>query len=106
MSELWIPLLPFAVFFALFMLSRLLPRRNCPDCHEPLPAIQSPFTKTKRQWVEGGFVCLNCGCEADLSGRKVAGGTTARRGPMVVSAVLLILAAVPAVVLLAALLQH
>ena len=73
MSELWLPLLPFAILWLLMF--GLAPGKPCPDCGEILPQVQSPFTKTKRQWIEGGYLCRNCGCEADYAGRKVVAGT-------------------------------
>ena len=47
----------------------------CPDCGTPLRPFQSPFTKTRRQWLKGGYLCTTCGCEMDISGRKVAVGS-------------------------------
>jgi hypothetical protein len=106
MSDLWIPLLPFALFFAwlLFFATRRV--RLCPDCHAPLPAIQSPWTKTKRQWIEGGYVCRNCGCEADVTGKKVPAGTAPRRQSVIAAVVLPALAVIPALILLAIILQR
>jgi hypothetical protein len=46
-------------------------QQHCPDCGTPLPRVQSPFTKTRRQWLQGGYLCPNCGCETDLAGQKV-----------------------------------
>lgn len=68
----WMSQLPFAVFFACLFLRR---RRPCPDCGHLLPVFQSPATKTRRQWIEGGFLCPDCGCETDMSGTKVPAGT-------------------------------
>jgi len=73
-SPFVIALAPFFVF-AVVLLVFGMRRVNCPDCGTRLPNFQSPFTKTRRQWLEGGFLCLNCGCETDLSGRKVGDGT-------------------------------
>lgn len=72
----WLPLLPFALFFVFLFLVRS--RKSCPDCGSPLPSFQSPRTKTKRQWLEGGFLCVHCGCESDVSGVKVLAGTPPR----------------------------
>ena len=47
---------------------------QCPDCGARLSGFQSPFTKTRRQWLEGGYLCRRCGCEVDLSGHKVEDG--------------------------------
>ncbi len=67
------PLIPFLFFFAfLFLLGR---GKTCPACHRPMPTLQSPFTKTRRQWLVGGYRCSNCGCETDLKGRQVAAST-------------------------------
>jgi len=71
----WLPLLPFAIFFAWLFFTALRHRKPCPDRAHPLPSFQSPLTKTKRQWIEGGHICGHCGCEADYSGVKVATGT-------------------------------
>ena len=72
MIDLWIPLFPFVVFFAWLFIFGMGRQKLCPDCNKPLPRIQSPFTKTKHQWIEGGFICSNCGCESDINGTKVA----------------------------------
>jgi hypothetical protein len=73
----WLPLLPFAIFFAWLFFTAVRLRKPCPDCGHSLPSIQSPLTKTKRQWIEGGHICGHCGCETDYSGTKVATGTPA-----------------------------
>ena len=72
-SPVLIALAPFAVFFVvlLFFGTR---RVNCPECGARLSNFQSPFTKTRRQWLEGGYLCRRCGCEVDLSGHKVEDG--------------------------------
>jgi hypothetical protein len=72
MFEFWLPLLPF-LFVLLFM--GAFRSRQCPDCGNPLPTLQSPFSKTRRQWTEGGYVCPVCGCESDAAGRKIMPGT-------------------------------
>ena len=92
----WVVFLPF--FICLFVFNWR--RRDCPDCGRPLPHFQSPFTKTRRQWVEGGFQCRDCGCETDLAGRKVAPGTVPRPGWLVRSVLLLLPPVVVAAVLL------
>jgi hypothetical protein len=106
MNDLWIPLLPFAVFFAWLFFSGMRRCKVCPDCDKPLPRIQSPFTKTWRQWVEGGYVCQNCGCEADIAGRKVPAGTAPQRRSIIIGIGLLTLSVVPAIVLLTMLCQR
>ena len=70
MFDAFWPLLVFVPFFVL-MLVQALRRRHCPECGERLPAFQSPFTKTERQWAFGGWVCRACGCEVDVQGRPV-----------------------------------
>jgi hypothetical protein len=95
----FMPLLMFVPFFV-FLFAFGLRRRDCPDCGRPLPLIQSPFTKTRRQWAEGGYLCQNCGCETDLAGEKVAPRTGPRPGWIVRSVLLVIPAAVAGVVLL------
>jgi len=76
MSSIWIPFLLFAPFFAwLFFFGA---RRNCPDCGEPLSRFVSPLKKTRRHWVEGGYICGKCDCDVDLVGRKVPAGTAPR----------------------------
>lgn len=73
LSTFW-PVLAFAPFFLLLILhgSR---RRSCTACGGPLFGFQSPLTKLRRQWIEGGYLCQRCGCESDLSGVRVAPGT-------------------------------
>jgi hypothetical protein len=105
MNELWIPLFPFAVFFAWLFFFGMGRGKSCPDCAKALPLFQSPFTKTKRQWVEGGYVCQNCGCEVDIAGAKVAAGTAPQRRSIIIGIGLLMLAVVPAFVLLIMLFQ-
>tara|TARA_R110002111_G_scaffold262875_1_gene342545 strand:+ start:115456 stop:115800 length:345 start_codon:yes stop_codon:yes gene_type:complete len=74
MNEFWIylnVLLPFLVMISLWSLFGMGRSKICPNCNTPFPQFQSPFTKTKRQWMVGGYRCLNCGCETDLAGKKV-----------------------------------
>ncbi len=73
----FMPLLMFVPFF-LFLFMFGLRRPDCPDCGRPLPLLQSPFTKTRRQWAEGGYLCSNCGCETDRAGQKVPPGSGGR----------------------------
>lgn len=105
MSSLWITLVPFAGFFVWLFLFGFRQRRACPDCRQPLSFLQSPFTKTRRQWWEGGYLCPNCGCEADMAGRKVVPGTAPSRRSIVTGIGLLMLATAPAIILVAILLQ-
>lgn len=106
MNTVWIILFPFAVFFVWLLFFGLGRGKACPDCNRPLSPLQSPFTKTKRQWVEGGYVCQNCGCETDRAGKKVPAGTAPSRRSLIVGVGLLTLAAIPAVVLLTMLLRR
>ena len=52
----------------IFIATRNCPA-SCPECQYPMSRFQSPFTKTRRQWLNGGFQCARCHCEIDLSGR-------------------------------------
>jgi len=105
MNNFWIPLLPFIVFFAWFFLA-MARRKPCPGCNKPMPPFQSPFTKTKRQWWEGGYVCQHCGCEADIAGNQVPAGSAPKRRSIITGVALLTLAFVPAVILLSVLLYR
>ena len=74
MDTMLIAFLPFVFFFVVFLLMRR--GVKCPECGADLPAFQSPFTKTRRGWMVGGFTCSRCGCEADSSGQKVAANSS------------------------------
>lgn len=81
-SLMFAGLLPFAFFFAIFfgiLLTNAMRGQTCPNCGQWLPGVVSPFRKTKRQWIEGGYVCTNCGCEMDVAGRRYATVSTAPR---------------------------
>ncbi len=107
MQGLWISIaFPFGLFFAWLFFIGMRRQKSCPDCNEPLPRFQSPFSKTWRQWMEGGSVCQNCGCEADFGGRKVKAGTPPRPRSIFIGIGLLALAGVPAIVLLIMLLKR
>lgn len=107
MNDLRLVLFPFALFFAgLFVFVLMRRPKTCPDCNKPLPRTQSPFTVTKRQWFEGGYLCPSCGCETDIAGTKVPSGTPPQRWSIVRAIGLLTLAIVPAVLLLALLFQQ
>ena len=74
MNDPWLSvlvgILPFVVVFVPFYLWLMFGRRyNCPDCGTPLPLFG--WRHTKRQWLEGGWICPNCGIDVDSSGRKV-----------------------------------
>ena len=100
----WLPLLPLVLFFAFFLFG-MRRRKSCPECGNPLPSFQSPLTKTKRQWLEGGFLCYHCGCESDISGNKVPSGTSPRLRSIFMGIASVALAVVLAVVMLVVLLQ-
>lgn len=77
-------LIPVVLFFALFLVVLLIRRPGtCPECGDALPKFQSPLTKTRRQWLAGGYVCQRCGCETNLAGRKVTVDSHAARFPIV-----------------------
>ena len=101
----YLPLLPFAIFFA-WLLFGMQSRVPCPDCGQVLSGIQSPLTKTKRQWIEGGFHCTHCGCESDVSGNKVVIGAPPKHRSVYIEIALFALVAVPAVVMFAMLLRY
>lgn len=100
----WLPLLPFAIFFAWLFFTAFRHRKPCPDCAHLLPSLQPPLAKTKRQWIEGGFICNHCGCETDYSGTKVASGTPPRSRSIVLGVFLLAIAALPAIAMICILL--
>ena len=79
MNGVLIPLLPFVAFFVWLFLIGMRRRKICPNCEQPLPIFCSPFTKTKRQWWEGGYVCRNRRCEADITGKEVSAGSAPQR---------------------------
>src|SRR5262245_30973173 len=70
-----IVLAPFAVFFVALALGVFGRRRACPDCGALLPVLCSPFAKSRRMWLEGGYICRSCGCEPNVAGRKVTVST-------------------------------
>ena len=101
-GSLWLSVLigvmPFALGFGLLLW--LWSRLACPGCGTRAPLLISPFAKTRRQWVEGGWTCAACGTDADVRGRKVAPGVGPRPGWLVRSALLLVPPAAVAAVLL------
>ena len=99
-----LPLLYFAIFFV-WLFFNMQSRQPCPECGKVLSGIQSPLTKTKRQWIEGGFHCTNCGCESDISGDKVVTGTAPKAQSIYLGIALVTFAAVPAIVMFAVLLR-
>lgn len=68
-------LAPFAVFFVALMIGVFARRQICPECGNPLPRFVSPAIKTRRQWLEGGTTCPDCGIDVDVTGRKVDGSS-------------------------------
>lgn len=96
----WLVLLPFAIFFVWLLVTSVLQRKLCPSCSQSLPLLQSPLTKTKRQWVEGGYVCENCGCETDFAGARVEPGTVPSTRSIVIGASLIAIAALPAIAMI------
>jgi predicted RNA-binding Zn-ribbon protein involved in translation (DUF1610 family) len=99
MDNVLLAFMPLYLFFAWLCLRKI----PCPDCGRRLPAFQSPFTKTRRQWLEGGFTCPDCGAEADFKGRKVDPSAIPSGRWPVVTIVLPTLALVTAMALFAAL---
>ena len=106
MDSFWIPLLPFALFFAWLLVSNGRGVKRCPDCARPLPSTLSPFKKTRRQWVDGGMTCQVCGCEANFDGMKVPKGTAPDWGWLAVSLALPALALASAIYFSSLLLQR
>lgn len=70
MNDLAIFIGPLA-FVLYFVMVLFASRRACPDCRTRLPLLISPLEKTKRQWLEGGWICPNCGAAIDWKGKKV-----------------------------------
>ena len=106
MSDAFLPaLVTFGPFFLWLIFSIGWPK-SCPDCGETLFPIQSPFTKTKRQWIEGGYICTKCACEVDQTGSKVLPNTPLRFRTFVTAIVALILLTIVAGPLLFVLLQR
>ena len=91
---------PFVPFFVILLFCAMRRQRPCPDCGEALPRIQSIFKMTKRQWMEGGYICLRCGCEVDTAGRKVPANAPLRVGRFVTVIVALTLVSIIGVILL------
>ena len=74
MESLWFIGVPFGAFIVWLMFRETANSIKCPDCGAPVPFWQSPFTKSWRQWLEGGYACQKCGCEIDTAGHKVVAG--------------------------------
>src|SRR4028118_1937271 len=91
-------------FAATFYWVALMPLRkthpDCPDCGQPLSPFQSPFTKTKRMWFEGGYLCSKCGCEVSMDGQKVPAGTAPQQRSITRGIGLLAITFVPALIML------
>ena len=99
MNDIWPAFLPFGVFIAWLILMTMRRRIACPNCETPLSRIQSPLTKTRRQWWEGGYVCQSCGCESDRAGNRVPAGTAPQRRSIITGIALLAIVAIPALIL-------
>jgi hypothetical protein len=96
MDGLFFVFLPFLMIVFLSVYAQQ--KQDCPDCGRPLPLIQSPTEKTWRMWIEGGYLCRNCGCETTLAGEKVASGTGPRtRSQLLGGSILTLTVAVGAV---------
>jgi uncharacterized protein (DUF983 family) len=81
----------FLLLFAFFLVVGPLRRPGpCPGCGEALPIFQSPLTKTRRQWLAGGYVCQRCGCETNLAGQKVKADSPPARFPIVMVCLLFV----------------
>lgn len=102
----WLPLLPFALFFLWLLFIGFRRSKTCPACGERLPRFQSPLTKTRRQWIEGGTRCPRCGTESTRTGVAVAPATPPHPRSLRVGLALLIVAVAPAAILIFALLQR
>lgn len=102
LNTFW-PILVFVPFFLLLFLLGTR-RRPCPTCGVRLSGFQSPLTKTRRQWVEGGYLCQQCGCESDLTVTPVAPDTGYSRGTLFKGIALMGAAGIPAIVLIVLLL--
>ena len=63
-------LTPFVLFFfwLLFFQGGTV---ACGNCDAALPRFQSPLSKSKRQWWQGGATCGACGCDCDRHGNKI-----------------------------------
>jgi uncharacterized protein (DUF983 family) len=48
------------------------------------------LTKTRRQWLAGGYVCQRCGCETNLAGQKVKADSPPARFPIVMVCLLFV----------------
>lgn len=64
-------LAPFVMVVVMIMFGVFRRNRTCPDCGAALPWLVSPWRKTRRQWLEGGWICPDCGIDVDVRGRRV-----------------------------------
>jgi len=78
LAVLW----PFAGLAILILLPYLQPARNCPECGTPLPRFQDPKTKTKHQWLRGGYLCSQCGCQCDGAGNRLPANQASQPAPV------------------------
>ena len=77
MLMLTVLLSPLVVVLAFALLAALNCPPNCPECGTAISCVQTPMTKTKRQWMQGGYRCSNCDCQMDLRGNIVPRESTA-----------------------------
>ena len=74
MDTILISMLPLLVPLV-FLLYYALHPVKCPDCGDTLPIVCSPFKRTRRMWLAGGYLCARCGCETNMAGKKVTADT-------------------------------
>jgi predicted RNA-binding Zn-ribbon protein involved in translation (DUF1610 family) len=92
----FLPLLFF--FFYLVLITGVFAKRyDCPDCGTPLPWVV--LKKNVRQWLEGGWVCPNCGIDVDSNGRKVEMPWAVSRASIGLLVAVLVLSGCPAIYL-------
>ena len=77
MLTLVIALLPLIAVLAFALIGTRNCPSSCPECDSEISRFQSPFTKTERQWMKGGYRCANCDCQMDLGGKVITSEATA-----------------------------
>jgi len=105
MFEGLLPLTPFVPFFAWLLFFAGGRQKQCPHCRTQLPRFVNPVHKTWKQWVEGGSRCSRCGTPTDASGASIEETAHPQRRSIVAGATALVIAALPAFVMLAHLLK-